>query len=98
MAKWIKLQSSAGQKGGKREIEVGTREKTKAVMLRKEGLSWRAHPRTNTASPHRQGEKSSLESHHWGGETGRERERALNSLPPRTLFIHSTAEKEQRKP
>lgn len=46
MAKWIKLQSKAGQKGrrARAEIEVGTREKTKAVMLRKEGLSWRPHP------------------------------------------------------
>lgn len=83
MAKWIKLQSSTGQKkgGGGRgagtEIEVGTREKTKAVMLRKEGLSWRAHPRTNaaspygTATPHRQGEKSSPESHQdWGVRRG----------------------------
>lgn len=40
----VRLGRRVGGGGARAEIEVGTREKTKAVMLRKEGLSWRPHP------------------------------------------------------
>lgn len=85
-----------GGRGAETEIEVGTREKTKAVMLRKEGLSWRAHPRTNTASPygtatpHRQREKSSLESHQdLGGLGAGDRERESSKLPSSMDTLYS---------
>lgn len=80
------------------EIEVGTREKTEAVMLRKEGLSWSPHPslQRSNREHHRmaqhsnatQAEKSSPESHqdYTERESERERKRACRESVQRDLY------------